>query len=390
MAMVVGVRFRTAGKIYDFDPETEMFLEGEYVIVETARGIECGEVIRGNHEVADQSLAMQLKPVQRRATTEDIAHHDENSRKEKDARGVCLERIQRHKLDMKLVDVEYTFDNSKILFYFTADGRVDFRDLVKDLASVFRMRIELRQIGVRDEAKMMGAIGTCGRELCCSTFLSEFHPVSIKMAKEQSLSLNPTKISGTCGRLMCCLKYETDAYSWLLKRSPRVDAIVMTPQGQGTVVMVCLLKETVKVLLDTENGSDLVEIRVEDLEIIRDGSKRASGRRRDSSGDRNQPKGKPDSKENDDSSVGAEVSGSDSLNSAQEGHAEGGRNTRSSRNRRGGRNRDGGEPSAGSEPETSNEAAVPHPDTTQPTLDWNDAVIEVLDEVPGAEDMKES
>lgn len=272
MAIVVGVRFRTAGKIYDFNPEDEMFGKGDYVIVETARGVECGEVQNGNHEVPDTAVVAPLKGIERRATQEDIARNEENRRREKEAQSVCQERIRKHKLEMKLIDVEYTFDNSKILFYFTADGRVDFRDLVKDLASVFRTRIELRQIGVRDEAKMMGAIGTCGRELCCSTFLSEFHPVSIKMAKEQSLSLNPTKISGTCGRLMCCLKYETEAYEYLLKRSPKVDAIVKTPQGQGTVVMVCLLKESVKVRLDTENGSDLIEVKVEDLEIIRDGT----------------------------------------------------------------------------------------------------------------------
>ena len=272
MAIVVGVRFRTAGKIYDFSPGGELFEKGEYVIVETARGVECGEVQNGNHEVSDQAVVAPLKGIERRATPEDITRNDENKRREKEAQSVCQERIRKHKLDMKLIDVEYTFDNSKILFYFTADGRVDFRDLVKDLASVFRTRIELRQIGVRDEAKMMGAIGTCGRELCCSTFLSEFHPVSIKMAKEQSLSLNPTKISGTCGRLMCCLKYETEAYEYLLKRSPKVDAIVKTPQGQGTVVMVCLLKESVKVRLDTENANELIEVKVEDLEILRDGS----------------------------------------------------------------------------------------------------------------------
>ncbi len=276
MAIVVGVRFRTAGKIYDFSPENEVFEKGEYVIVETARGVECGEVLNGNHEVADSAVVAPLKPIQRRATPEDVTRNEENRRREKEAHDICQERIRRHKLEMKLIDVEYTFDNSKILFYFTADGRVDFRDLVKDLASVFRTRIELRQIGVRDEAKMLGAIATCGRELCCSTFLSEFHPVSIKMAKEQSLSLNPTKISGTCGRLMCCLKYETEAYEYLLKRSPRVDAIVKTPQGQGTVIVVSLLKELVKVRLDTETGNDLIEVRVEDIEIIKDGGKRHS------------------------------------------------------------------------------------------------------------------
>ena len=279
MAIVVGVRFRTAGKIYDFSPEGEDYRKGEHVIVETARGIECGEVQNGNHEVADAAVIQPLKPVQRRATPEDVARNAENRRKEKEARDICLERIRRHKLEMKLIDVEYTFDSSKIMFYFTADGRVDFRDLVKDLASVFRTRIELRQIGVRDEAKMMGAIGTCGRELCCSTFLSEFHPVSIKMAKEQSLSLNPTKISGTCGRLMCCLKYENEAYEYLHKKSPRVDAIVSTPQGQGTVVGVNLLRECVRVRLDSETGNDLLELKVDEIEIIKDGGKRHGGDR---------------------------------------------------------------------------------------------------------------
>jgi len=273
MAIVVGVRFRTAGKIYDFDPENEVFEKGDYVIVETARGVECGEVINSNHELSDKAIVAPLKPIQRRATRDDIIHNEENREKEKEARDLCLERIEKHGLDMKLTDVEYTFDNSKIMFYFTADGRVDFRDLVKDLASVFRTRIELRQIGVRDEAKMMGAIATCGRELCCSTFLSEFHPVSIKMAKEQSLSLNPAKISGTCGRLMCCLKYETEAYEYLHKKSPKVDMVVKTPQGQGVVVQVCLLRETVKVRLDTENGTDLVEVKVDDAIILNDGKR---------------------------------------------------------------------------------------------------------------------
>jgi len=288
MFKVVGVRFRTAGKIYDFDPEDAGYEKGEYVIVETSRGIECGIVLHSNHEVKDESVVQPIKPILRRATSEDVLQHEENCLKEKEAKELCLERIGRHRLEMKLIDVEYTFDRSKILFYFTADGRVDFRDLVKDLASVFRTRIELRQIGVRDEAKMMGAIGTCGRELCCSTFLSEFHPVSIKMAKEQSLSLNPAKISGCCGRLMCCLKYENDAYEYLHKRSPRVDAVVSTKQGQGMVVTVCLLRESVKVRLDSENGTDLVEFKVDDIELIKDGAKKQfgdrSGMRRENTG----------------------------------------------------------------------------------------------------------
>ncbi|HBR02250.1 MAG TPA: stage 0 sporulation protein, partial [Ruminiclostridium sp.] len=208
MVNVVGVRFRTAGKIYYFDPCEFIFEKGDMVIVETARGIECGEVVVANHEVKDEDVVAPLKNVIRKADEEDLKHVQENHTKEKDAFAICLEKIKKHGLEMKLIDVEYTFDNNKILFYFTADGRVDFRELVKDLASVFRTRIELRQIGVRDEAKMMGAIGACGRPLCCSTHLAEFHPVSIKMAKEQNLSLNPTKISGICGRLMCCLNYE--------------------------------------------------------------------------------------------------------------------------------------------------------------------------------------
>ena len=242
MAIVVGVRFRTAGKIYYFDPLNMDLVRGDHVIVETARGVECGEILTGNHEVPENKIVQPLKSVMRKADDEDLKHNEDNRLKEKEAFNICQDKINKHKLEMKLIDVEYTFDNNKVLFYFTADGRVDFRELVKDLASVFRTRIELRQIGVRDEAKMMGAIGTRGRELCCSTFLSEFHPVSIKMAKEQSLSLNPTKISGTCGRLMCCLKYEQDCYEYLLKRTPKVEAIVRTPQGDGVVISICLLK----------------------------------------------------------------------------------------------------------------------------------------------------
>lgn len=277
MACVIGVRFRTAGKIYWFDPGELAIRRGEKVVVETARGIECGEVMVGNHDVEDHAVVQPLRRVLRLASDEDKARIAENTAREKEAKALCSERIRRHSLDMKLIDVEYTFDNSKILFYFTAEGRVDFRDLVKDLAGVFRTRIELRQIGVRDEAKMMGAIGTCGRELCCSTFLSEFHPVSIKMAKEQSLSLNPTKISGICGRLMCCLKYEQETYEYLNKRMPRPEAIVMTPQGQGIVFYVSLLKEAVKVKLDSETGTDLTEFKVDEISVIRDGKRKGHG-----------------------------------------------------------------------------------------------------------------
>ncbi|MDI9515299.1 MAG: stage 0 sporulation family protein [Clostridiaceae bacterium] len=274
MINVVGVRFRTAGKIYYFDPGDLDIKDGDMVIVETARGVECGKVVVASHEVSEEEVVLPLKSVIRKADEEDLRHVEENKQKEVEAFSICLEKIKKHGLEMKLIDVEYTFDNNKILFYFTADGRVDFRELVKDLASVFRTRIELRQIGVRDEAKMMGALGTCGRPLCCSTHLSEFHPVSIKMAKEQALSLNPSKISGTCGRLMCCLKYEQDNYEYLLKRMPKVDAVVQTPKGPGTVVFVSLLKEMVKVKLDNEQGADIEEYHIDNVKIVRDAEKK--------------------------------------------------------------------------------------------------------------------
>lgn len=273
MINVVGVRFRTAGKIYYFNPCEFQLEKGDTVIVETARGIECGTVVVTNRDVVDEEVVAPLKNVIRKTTEEDLKQVEENKKKELDAFEICLEKIKKHNLDMKLIDVEYTFDNNKVLFYFTADGRVDFRELVKDLASVFRTRIELRQIGVRDEAKMMGAIGNCGRELCCSTHLAEFHPVSIKMAKEQSLSLNPAKISGTCGRLMCCLKYEQDTYEYLLKKSPKLEAIVQTPNGQGTVIYVNLLKEKVKVKLDREQDTDIMEYSIKDIKVVKDAVK---------------------------------------------------------------------------------------------------------------------
>ncbi len=257
MVKVVGVRFKTAGKIYYFDPGELIIDLNSNVIVETARGIEFGLVVVPNREVEETEIVAPLKKVIRIATDEDIAHAADNDKKEKEAYNICLQKINDHKLDMKLIDVEYTFDNNKVLFYFTADGRVDFRELVKDLAAVFKTRIELRQIGVRDESKMMGGIGICGRVLCCNSFLGEFQPVSIKMAKEQSLSLNPTKISGTCGRLMCCLKYEQEAYEDLLDRVPKVGAIVETPEGQGTVVEVNLLKEILKIKLDIGKETEL-------------------------------------------------------------------------------------------------------------------------------------
>jgi cell fate regulator YaaT (PSP1 superfamily) len=251
MAEVVGVRFKNVGKVYYFDPDSNDLKKGDKVIVETARGVECGEVAMENREVGDDKIVQPLKKLIRIATKEDLRKVAENREKEKKAFAICVRKIAAHKLEMKLVDVEYTFDNTKILFYFTADGRVDFRELVKDLASVFRTRIELRQIGVRDEAKMLGGLGICGKPFCCSTFLGGFQPVSIKMAKEQGFSLNPVKISGTCGRLMCCLKYEQEAYLDLLRTTPGVNSIVMTPSGKGTVVESNMLTGMLHVHLDS-------------------------------------------------------------------------------------------------------------------------------------------
>lgn len=259
MTEVIGVRFKKVGKIYYFSPNGEQLPLGEHVIVETARGIECGEVAITNRMIEDDSVVKPLKTVIRVATDADMKTIAENAEKEKKAFKLCAEKIEKHKLDMKLVDVEYTFDNNKILFYFTADGRVDFRDLVKDLASVFKTRIELRQIGVRDEAKMLGGLGICGRPFCCSSFLGEFQPVSIKMAKEQNLSLNPTKISGTCGRLMCCLKYEQNAYEELIRITPCVGSYVSTSEGKGVVVETSLLTGLLKVRLDkASDGAPMI------------------------------------------------------------------------------------------------------------------------------------
>jgi cell fate regulator YaaT (PSP1 superfamily) len=270
MVKVVGVRFKKAGKVYYFDPDQLQIDEGMNVIVETARGVEFGEVVIPLREVGDEEIVAPLKKVMRIASEDDIKHATENRKKEKEAFATCLQKIKDHNLEMKLIDVEYTFDNNKILFYFTADGRVDFRELVKDLASVFKTRIELRQIGVRDESKMMGGIGVCGRELCCSSYLGEFQPVSIKMAKEQGLSLNPTKISGNCGRLMCCLKYEQDAYEQIIKKAPKTGAIVDTPDGQGVVAETFLIKETVKVRLDKGNETDLRSYKFDEVKLIKD------------------------------------------------------------------------------------------------------------------------
>ncbi len=250
MTTVISVRFKKVGKVYYFDPGALSIPSGASVIVETARGVEYGECMQGPHEVEEEKVVPPLRPVLRLATEEDERTLQQNEEKEKKAFDICVKKILDHRLEMKLVDVEYTFDGAKIIFYFTADGRVDFRELVKDLASVFRTRIELRQIGVRDEAKMLGGIGICGKPFCCATFLDEFQPVSIKMAKEQSLSLNPIKISGTCGRLMCCLKYEQEAYEDLLRRAPKPESRVETPEGPGVVVDVNLLRARVKVRLD--------------------------------------------------------------------------------------------------------------------------------------------
>ena len=255
MIEIVGVRFAKVGKVYYFDPNGLKIPENESVIVETARGVEIGVVILPNKMVEEQDIVKPLKPVIRIATPEDQKKVLQNKQKEKDATEIFIEKVAKHKLDMKLVDVEYTFDCSKILFYFTADGRIDFRELVKDLAAVFKTRIELRQIGVRDEARQLGGLGICGRPFCCSSFLDDFQPVSIKMAKDQFLSLNLAKISGTCGRLMCCLKYEQATYDELIKTTPLIDAVVDTPQGIGVVTDVTLLKGTVKVRLN-KTGDD--------------------------------------------------------------------------------------------------------------------------------------
>ena len=271
MSEMIGVRFKNVGKVYYFDPDGARLRQGDRVIVETARGVECGEVAMVNRRVEEASLPQPLKKIIRAATKEDLARLAENAAKEKHAFQVCCRKIEAHKLEMKLVDVEYTFDSAKLLFYFTADGRVDFRELVKDLASVFRTRIELRQIGVRDEAKMLGGLGICGRPFCCSSFLGGFQPVSIKMAKEQGLSLNPVKISGTCGRLMCCLKYEQEAYSELLRITPPVGSLVSTPEGRGAVTEVNLLTGVLQVRLEGAAEGVVKPFRVKQVKVLRPG-----------------------------------------------------------------------------------------------------------------------
>lgn len=268
MVKVIGVRFRQAGKIYNFDPLDFKIEVGNHVIVETARGIEYGKVVQSVKEKNEEDVIMPLKPVIRVATDEDDKIAKQNKDKEKKAFFICKEKIKKHGLEMKLIDTEYTFDNNKVLFYFTADGRIDFRELVKDLASVFKIRIELRQVGVRDETKMLGGIGICGRPLCCSTYLSEFIPVSIKMAKEQNLSLNPTKISGICGRLMCCLKNEQEAYEYLNSNLPNVGETVKTFDGlKGEVKSVNVLRQKVKIVIEQNDEREEREYSVNELKF---------------------------------------------------------------------------------------------------------------------------
>lgn len=267
MVTVIGVRFRRVGKIYYFDPVGIEFEKGDFAIVETARGVEFGTVVLAPREVPEETVVQPLKPVIRKATEQDCIANAQNREKEKEAFKICLEKIANRGLEMKLIECEYTFDNNKVLFYFTADGRIDFRELVKDLAAVFRTRIELRQIGVRDETKALGGLGICGRPLCCSTYLSDFCPVSIKMAKEQNLSLNPTKISGTCGRLMCCLNNEEEAYEYLNSKLPNVGDHVTTKDGlEGEVHSVSVLKQMVKIIFTDVNGDrEAKDYKAEDL-----------------------------------------------------------------------------------------------------------------------------
>ncbi|MFR3421898.1 MAG: stage 0 sporulation family protein [Eubacterium sp.] len=277
MTEIVSVRFKDAGKVYYFDPNGHKVRIGDNVIVETARGVECATVAAANRFVEDDSLVSPLKPILRIATAEDKATLEKNKQKEREAYEICVKKIEDHGLDMSLSEVEYAFDGSKIIFFFTADGRVDFRELVKDLASTFHTRIELRQIGVRDEAKMLGGLGICGRPFCCSTFLNDFHSVSIKMAKEQGLSLSPGKISGTCGRLMCCLQYEENSYEYLNKITPKRGSIVDCKEGRGVVVDVSLLAGKLKVALDSSvEGAASVVVNREECVVVKEPGKRRS------------------------------------------------------------------------------------------------------------------
>ncbi len=270
MTEIIGIRFKEVGKVYYFSPAGKKVSAGDKVIVETSRGVECGEVVIPNRKVDDREIVQPLKPIMRKANPDDLKRIEDNHAKEDDIMKTFVKKIAEHHLKMKPIDVEYTFDGSKILFYFSAESRVDFRELVKDLASIYRTRIELRQIGVRDEAKMLGGLGICGRPFCCASFLGEFQPVSIKMAKEQSLSLNPTKISGTCGRLMCCLKYEQDSYDALLKITPKVGAIVETPDGQGQVEDANLLTGVLKVKLKSNPDAPPAPYKREDVKLLKD------------------------------------------------------------------------------------------------------------------------
>ena len=287
MTNVVGVNFKEVGKVYTFDPGDLNLELNQKVIVETAKGVECGIVARPNHAVEDDQVVQPLKPVLRIATEEDLKTIEENKAKEKKAFSVCQEKIKKHNLEMKLIAVEYAFDGSKILFFFTADGRVDFRELVKDLASVFKTRIELRQIGVRDEAKMIGTLGVCGRPCCCKEHLTEFNPVSIKMAKDQGLSLNPTKISGSCGRLMCCLQYEQESYEHLLKITPRMGSIVDTREGRGVVVETNLISGNIKVRLDSNPDAVPTTFTRKQVRLVKDGKKNLSKTEREALRNRN-------------------------------------------------------------------------------------------------------
>ena len=274
MVKIIGVRFRNVGKIYYFNPKNFQVKPQDHVIVETARGVEYGTVVLGPKDVDEEDVVQPLKDVIRIATPKDDAREQSNRKKEREAYQICVKKIREHELDMKLIDVEYTFDNNKVLFYFTADGRIDFRELVKDLAAVFKTRIELRQIGVRDETKILGGIGICGRPLCCHSYLSEFAPVSIKMAKEQNLSLNPAKISGVCGRLMCCLKNEQETYEYLNRRLPALGDTVITPDGiKGEVHSVNVLRQLVKVMVNINDEKELREYPVDELKFRLSGKK---------------------------------------------------------------------------------------------------------------------
>lgn len=274
MREIVGVKFKKLGKIYFFDPNGFELTKGQGVIVETARGLEFGEIAINNGKVKEERIVAPLKNVVRIATEEDKIIFEENDRKAKEAYKVCEEKIVKHKLNMKLIDVEYTFDNTKLIFYFTADGRIDFRELVKELAAIYKTRIELRQIGVRDEVKMLGGYGMCGRELCCCNHLTDLNPVSIKMAKEQGLSLNPTKISGVCGRLMCCLKHEHEVYEEKISRLPNVGSLVKTPDGKGTVEEVEVLKEEVKVKLEKDGTFIKKYFKNSEIEVLKSSKKK--------------------------------------------------------------------------------------------------------------------